>query len=57
MTGYWILPFEDNVVCPGTVKPAGSQCLCGFPLSILAKCLQFFKRNREKTFDKSYNFR
>ncbi len=39
------------------VKIAGSQCLCGFPFSVLAKCLQFFKRNREKTFDKSYHFR
>lgn len=26
-----------------TVKTAGSQCLCGFPFSMLAKCLQFLK--------------
>ena len=25
------------------VKTAGSQCLCGFPFSMLAKCLQFLK--------------
>lgn len=24
------------------VKTAGSQYLCGFPFSVLAKCLQFF---------------
>ena len=48
---------KPNFASLNDVKTAGSQCLCGFPFSVLAKCLQFFKRNREKTFDKSYHFR
>ena len=34
------------------VKIAGSQYLCGFPFSVLAKCLQFFEKKCEENFEK-----
>lgn len=38
------MPFEDDSIYNLTVKIAGSQYLCGFPFSVLAKCLQFFEK-------------
>ena len=34
------------------VKIAGSHYLCGFPFSVLAKCLQFFEKKCEENFEK-----
>ena len=36
-----VCPYNREGGCPKTVKIAGSQYLCGFPFSVLAKCLQF----------------
>lgn len=30
-----------NTLSLNRAKTAGSQCLCGFPFSVFAKCLQF----------------
>ena len=32
---------KQNFASSNKVKTAGSQYLCGFPFSVLAKCLQF----------------
>ena len=34
---------KPNFASLSDVKIAGSQYLCGFPFSVLAKCLQFFE--------------
>ena len=37
-----IVETEMQSLSLNNVKIAGSQYLCGFPFSVLAKCLQFF---------------
>ena len=36
-----IIKIKPDFASLNKVKTAGSQCLCGFPFSVLAKCLRF----------------